>query len=272
MPGGYCSMPAAADLLAQLQREFMAALYGKRGSVAGCVRADTLAAGRRVDVYRNNLRANFHNVLALEFPVIQQLCGAEYFEQLALEFQDAQPSRRGNLHHIGAAFAAWLAGRMHGTQYEWFAGVAALEWAWQECYVAAESAGTADLSQLAGLTPAQQEALRFVITPACRVLQSQWPVWSIWRAHQPGAADDTIALEDIDLGSGECVLVLRDSQGMRLQRLSAPEATVLQALIAGQPLGTALESAVPPDQHFDPGAALQRAAALGLFTDLLITR
>ncbi len=72
----------------------------------------------RLDIYRNNLREGFVKALALGFPVIERLVGAEYFHQLAIELLRAHPSRSGNLHHGGQAVRA-LAGetiREHGVR------------------------------------------------------------------------------------------------------------------------------------------------------------
>jgi hypothetical protein len=265
-------MPKPAESLAALQAQFLALLYEDPATPADIVRSDALPAATRLDIYRNNLRGNFHKVLALEFPVIQQLCGAEYFEQLAREFQRAQPSRSGNVHHIGAGFAGWLASRMQGSGYEWFAGVATLEWAWQECYVAAEPSGRADFALLATLGEAEQEQLTFKLTPAARVLRSSWPVLSIWQAHQEDAAANGIALEDIDLTRGESVLVLRQAQGIRLHALGAGEAALLASLAEGISLGDAVELALAQDAALDLTAALQRAARLDLFSEIRVRR
>ena len=140
------------ESLASIQAQFLALLYEDSPAAPSgfahqnIVRSDALPAAARLAIYRNNLHANFHSVMALEFPVIQQLSGGDYFRQLAADYQRAQPSRSGNLHHIGVAFPAWLTERLAGTDYAWFGDVAALEWAWQECYVAAEPIGRADFA------------------------------------------------------------------------------------------------------------------------------
>jgi hypothetical protein len=207
--------------------------------------------------------------MALEFPVLLQLCGVDYFRQLTAAFQDAHPSRQGNLHHIGEAFAVWLAQQLADTDFRWFADMAAVEWAWQECYVAAEPAGSADLAQLAQLTADSQESLRFKLTPACRVVRSRWPVLSIWQAHQRLDADGGASLEHIDMHQSENLLLYRQPQGVLLQTLRDGEAVLLQQLAAGETLGAALEQALLADSSLDPVAALQRAAQAGLFIDLV---
>ena len=44
----------------------------------------------------------------------------------------------GDLHHVGAPFAAFLREQFADTGYLYLADVAALEWAYQECLVAEE--------------------------------------------------------------------------------------------------------------------------------------
>lgn len=260
-----------------MQALFLAALYADAAAPSALaeemiVRSDALSVAARLAVYRNNLRANFHSVMALEFPVVQQLSGADYFRQLAWEFQRSHPSRSGNLQHIGAAFPAWLTEQLAATAYAWFGDVAALEWAWQESYVAPEPASRADFSKLAVLSAAQQESLQFTFVPSCRLLQSRWPVLSIWRAHQELAATSGVSLEQVDLQAHENVLVLRTANAVQLHPLQDAEAALLQSLRAQQGLGAAIEAAGLIDAGFDAAAALQRAASLGVFADLRIAQ
>src|SRR5438552_18891311 len=77
--------------LRDLQRQFVGALFDEL--------PDTRAG---LEIYRNNLHEGFCKVLALEFPVIQRLVGADYFRQLGRDFLHAHPSRGGDLHAIGA--------------------------------------------------------------------------------------------------------------------------------------------------------------------------
>ncbi len=254
------------DLLAAQQQRFMALLYALETAAATpLVRSGGISAEQRFAVYRNNLASNFLNVMTLEFPVIQKLTGAAYFRQLAAEFQHSCPSRSGNLHHIGAPFSNWLTARFADSDYPWFADVAALEWAWQECYVAGEPNGRADLTRLAELSETQQESLRLELHPACRIVRSRWPVMSIWSAHQHSATTD-MNLASLDMTRAENCLILRHAGEVILHSLSDGEAILLGSLQKGDTLGLALEQAVEADADFGAGAALHRAATLGLFT------
>ena len=126
--------------LRELQLRFAAALFdGAVEPIAPHVLAGALGADARLRIYRNNLREGFRKTLALEFPVIERLVGAQYFAQLALELLTEHPSRAGNLHHVGAPLAAFLRRRFAGTEHAYLPDVAELEWACQEALVAADS-------------------------------------------------------------------------------------------------------------------------------------
>lgn len=267
-------MSQRTDSLADLQAQFLALLFDPAATNGiELIRRDAIPAQRRLDIYRNTLRGNFHDVLALEFPVIQQLSGADYFRQLAEQFQRTHPSNCGNLHHVGEPFAAWLTQQLSDTDFRWFGDVARLEWSVQQCEVAPDALRNTDFSALANLSPSQQQNLRWVLHPASRVLRSRWPVLSIWNAHQHPARSDAPRLEDIDLNLAENMLVLRQDTGhVMLHALGAGEAMLLQSLAQGATLGAAVDAAQHEETEFDATAALQHAARLGLLCEAIVRR
>jgi len=253
--------------LHDLQRRFVAALYDPAlGALGADVRDDGIDSGLRLGIYRNHLRASFLKALALEYPVIERLVGSEYFRRLALDFQAAHPSRTGNRQHIGAPFAGFLRQRFGAGRYEYFADVARLEWAYQEAQTAAD-APAFDPGALRGIAAADYARLHFEIHPACRLVDSPYPVLNIWRANQPG--DDSGAA--IDLASGAArVLVHRSGQTVGFQVLSSSEYSLLAALARGVNLGAAVDEAHRTDAAFDLGQALRRLVELGALSRLTI--
>ena len=252
-------MPTLHDL----QRRFVAALYDPApGALGADVRDDGIDTDLLLGIYRNHLHASFLKALALEYPVIERLVGSEYFRRLALDFQAAHPSRAGNMQHIGAPFADFLRQRFGAGRYEYFADVARLEWACQEAQTAADAAAF-DPAALRGITAADYARLCFELHPACRLIDSPYPVLNIWRANQPGA--DTGAA--IDLASGPArVLVHRSGQTVALQILSSSEYALLAALARGLHLRTAVDEAHRSDAAFDLGPALRRFVELAALT------
>jgi len=247
--------------LRNIQSSFAAHLFeDEPGSIIPWIRADGIDPAARLQIYRNNLHEGFQKTLALEYPVIRGLVGNDYFRQLALAFLACYPSTSGDLHHLGTPFASFLRSQFADTGYLYLADVAALEWAYQECLVAAE------LDPFDPLTlrdvPAQSYAtLRFTLRPTCRLVHSRFPVLKIWEVNQPEAAAD----ETIDLDSGpDFLLVFRTPRGIFFRRIHEDDHRLLAAFAAGHPLDEALELSLASNPHFNLGAALHRCIELGV--------
>jgi hypothetical protein len=261
--------PTAGLPLAELQRRFAAALRAPDEAapdavLLGALRDDGLPAARRLEFYRRNVQGNFLKVLALEFPAIERLGGAAWFRQAGLDFLREHPSRSGDLHGIGAPFAGFLQRRLGTTPHAYFADVAALEWAWQECLVAPDPDGSLDVGALAGVAPQDVAALRFAPHPALRLVGSRWPVFTIWDAHREPRPDGDLPAIDLD-GGGECAILRRSGAGAEARRCDPATFAWLQALAAGRTFGDAWEVATSDDAGFDVARALAEAVRLGLF-------
>lgn len=190
----------------------------------------------RLDVYRNNAWQFFATALEQTYPVLQRRVGAGYFRQLAREYRAAHPSRRGDLHWAGADFAAWLHGRMTGSGYEWLADLARLEWAVAEASVASH-ARPAPLDQLSQFDAASLADLRLTLQPSVRLVESTYPVWSVWQANQHEDA------EPVDLTQGgECCVVACLEDRPVVYRIEAIDFRLLERLARGETLGDALDA------------------------------
>jgi len=249
--------------LHELQRRFAAALFA---DVCAPSNADIhtcgIDAGARLEIYSTQLHAAFLRTLSLEFPVIERLVGSDYFKRLARQFQAVFPSRAGNLHHIGAPFAAFLAERFGGGRFDYLSHVAALEWAYQEAMIAPDAAAL-DLEALRDIAPADYARLRFALHPACRLFSSAYPVLDIWYANQPAGP----ATQIIDLANGAThALLYRRAQAVQFHLLSVARAAFLDALAHDLTLGEALDAALDLDPAFDPGALLRHVVARGVLT------
>lgn len=166
--------------LADLQRQFIDALAGE-GSAALWSAIDARAPGAqaRLAVHRNNWRSNLRHALAVSFPVVERLVGAEFFGWMADRFIDRQPSRSGNLDEYGAEFPAFIRDFSPAQSLPYLADVAQLEWL-IDAVMAAPDTMADDGSVL----------------PVGQLFASDFPVQRIWQVNQPDwCGDDAVSLD-----------------------------------------------------------------------------
>jgi len=199
---------------------------------------DATLFGAGIDVYRNNAWQFFLTALERTYPVTQRRVGADFFRQLARDYRVQHPSQHGDLHWIGAAFPAWLAARMAGTDYEWLADLARLEWAC-ETSVAAAQHDPVGLESLGRFDPDVLPGLALVLQPSLQLVASPFPIWSVWQANQ-----HDVAAAPVDLAAGaEHCAVACIADRVVVYRLEAADHRLLQHLCAGMSLGDATEAA-----------------------------
>jgi hypothetical protein len=251
--------------LRSLQARFASALLAPGHDAPECLdfaqalAGDDLAALARLRVYRNNSRLVQIDALGRTFAVLRRRVGEEFFEQLAAEYRAAHPSPRGDLHWIGERFPVWLAERLAATGYEWLVDLARLEWACEQALVAPDAAAIA-LDAL-GRIPAESLAgTTLTLHPSVHAVSSPWPVWSVWKENQPGAAGRAVDLEQ----GAEHVIVACVDGGLVLLSMAETDLLFTAELLAGRALGVALENS---------GLALDSLAPLlgRLFAEGLVT-
>ncbi len=102
--------------------------------------------------------------------------------------------------------------------------------------------------------------MRFTLDPSCRLVASPFPILRIWQVNQPDhEGDDWV---DLDAGA-DALLVRREEAGASLSQLAPGEHAFVAALVAGAPLGAALDAAQAADAAFDLGAMLRKHIASG---------
>ena len=137
--------------LREVQLGFAAALLDRDDASISAWLADHALPGRDgLNVYRNNVRETFIGALAASYPVLKRLVGDAYFRQMAMEYRRHYPSSAGNVTHIGESLPAYLETKFAGSNYDYFADVARLEWACQQT-VGAPAAAVLDTARLASL-------------------------------------------------------------------------------------------------------------------------
>ncbi|HTD04625.1 DNA-binding domain-containing protein [Undibacterium sp.] len=255
---------SAADgaSLQELQQQFAAALldFGQVDRSLPMFGGDPAMAEDRLALYRGNLNAIWSQSLASAFPVIRQLVGDVFFEQIARDYGHLYPSQHGDLVHFGAAFADYLAQLDSVAAYPYFADVARLEWLVHRSYYA-EDAPVLSLTGLAAVAVNGVEQLWLLPHPACCLHRSAWATGAIWLAHQPGSE---LAYPEL-LQADSYAVVGRPEWQVQVTEVGKAAFLALRALMKGRSLGEALEIALQEDAQFDIAQELSRWFAAGMF-------
>lgn len=212
-------------------------------------------AGRRFDVYRNNVAAGLSDALETAFPVIRKLVGDAFFRALAGVHLRAHPPASPLMMHYGDDMPAFLARFPPVSRLPYLPDIARIELALRRAYHAADVAPV-DPATIAALDPAAIAAQRMTFAPAVSLIASDWPVHAIWHANTAGGSVPA------DAGP-QAVMITRRALDPTVHLIDRNVLPVLSALIAGQPLGAAAEAG--PDDT-DPLPLLSLLLAEGAVT------
>lgn len=253
--------------LRELQQAFMeGALYEHTTPICAWIQRNGIAPQRRLAIYRNNAVQGFLQTLCTTFPVLLRLSGEDWFRHSGRRYMRQHPSRSGNIHYIGEHFPAFLDTMLAHSEYDYFADIARLEWAYQEVLVAADHASL-DIASLATVPPEQYAALTFRTHPAMRLARSRFPVLAIWKANQPGSS----ASEQIARDAGPSnVLIIRRDDHVELRELPMPDFELLAAFARGETFDLAAEHALHAAPEADLSAVLARIVRLGTLVDFTL--
>ena len=222
------------------------------------------AAGRRFNVYRNNVAVSLTEALKVAFPVITKLLGETNMDGLARLYLQAHPPSSPLMMFYGEDFPDFLGHMEQLSHLGYLADAARLELAERRAYHAADAAPL-DPARLAAVAPERLAELRLVFHPSTALVRSAFPVVTIWAMNAgelPAAAIAGWTPQD--------ALVVRPHLVVEVLRLPPGGAVFLEALTDGMTLTTAAEAAMAADAAFDLAANLAGALGAGAFSAILI--
>jgi uncharacterized protein len=264
LPGDQGTAPrhGAPSALAQHQQAFAAGLFDAAlAPQAVAPLAPHAQLEHRYALYRGNLSATWHKVLAAAYPVIAQLVGDEFFEALSKAYGRAHPSDSGDLNRFGAHFAAFLAKFPHVADLPYLPDMAALEWALHRAHYAPD-APAAGAAALAALGADDFEGCAPGLHPACTPLALSTNVVALWQAHQPGGPPFPQ-----HMASPCYCVVARPRWKTGVTPLPAASWAALAVLRDGGTFGAALDAAFEADDNFDMAGQLQCWLEAGAIND-----
>jgi hypothetical protein len=177
--------------LAELQRLFAEALLDEH---AGRGIEMHLADGAEVvqetlKNHRSGTKSARVHALSDTYPVCVRLVGKRYFRQIAWYYSERHPASYPCLGLYGEAFAAFLDNvvqvRPEAQEFPHLPDIARLEWAWREC-VWAPINDNFNIAALATVDSAAHPSVVLELLPSVRLVQSTFPIYSIWQAHRLG--------------------------------------------------------------------------------------
>ena len=230
------------------QTEFRSALLNPDAPAPECLTDGAgRPAGRRFDVYRNNVAVSLADALETAFPVVRKLVGHSNFRMLAQVFLRTHPPRSPVMMFYGAEMPEFLRTFGPTSSIGYLPDVAKLELAIRESYHAADCVPIQP-EALQILSPDALLTTRLSLAPSLRLIRSIWPVHAIWRFNTLEAADKPeMRAEDI--------AVLRKEFDPEPVLLPPCGGAFLASLIAGHTLGAAIEDA-SAEIDFDLSACL----------------
>jgi hypothetical protein len=228
------------EAFAELQQSFAAAVLGEPAELP--IRAATAArAESGLAVYRNNVMSSLIKVVAARFPAVRRVLGEYRFLESVRRFIAAEPPRSPLLLDYGDAFPQFL--RSSGSE-ACIADIADLEVASGNAYHAADAVSLPP--QAFAAIPAERLAgLRLTFHPSVSLLQSRFPIVSLWQAKQEAGG---VALPQ---ERPEAALIARPMLEVQVWNLPPGGFAFFTALRRGAIMAEAAQAAMDAAPDFD---------------------
>jgi hypothetical protein len=211
-------------------------------------------------VYRNTVLHGAVEALRGNYPVVEQILGAEMFEGVAVDHASECPPRQPVMALYGTQFADWLEQQPWIGDLPYLADVARVERLRIECLMAADAAPLSATD----VCKANLGGLSLKLHPALRFAWLSTPAMSIWLAHQR-----PLSSELTPNWKAEGALFARPKPLLvHSPRIGSAAHRMLSGIRLGETVGESLNAAARrhPDENCD--AVLASLINLGAFAAL----
>lgn len=222
------------------------------------------AAGKRYDVYRNNVTVSLIDALAAIYPAVQRITGIDFFRAMARFHVRESPPSSPLLFEYGRGFPDLIVQYEHAQMMPWLADVARIERAWLDAYHAHDAAPLAP-AQLAAIAPERLGDLVLTPHPAARIVRSEFSAVTIFAANR-----DTSPVGRIDASTPEDALITRAEFDVVVRHLPPGGAVFATSLMSGRPLGEAAAIALDAAADLDIAANIAGLIEAGAFTSIAL--
>ena len=191
-------------------------------------------AGKRFDVYRNNVVLSLIGAAEDSFPTLRKLIGEQNFRVMAGAYARAHPPSSPLMMHYGQSMPTFLEGFEPLQAYPYMPDIARLELALRRSYHAADAAAIAP-EALGQMAPDDLMAATVSFAPSVQLLRSPWPIHGIWAMNMAGGPKPEARAED--------VLITRAEFDPEPHALPMGGGDFIETLAKGQTFGAALNAA-----------------------------
>ncbi len=213
----------------------------------GLIDPNGRVAGKRFDVYRNNVVHSLIDAMGDAFPAVKKIVGEDFFDAMAGVYVRAHPPKTPMMMFYGQDFPAFLRGFGPAQSLPYLPDVAALELARRDCYHAAD-ADPADAMILTTLAPEALMETRFELVPSAVLFQSENPAHSIWQFNMVEPFQIT--------ATHEWVLLTRPEMDVMAHNLDAATYAFLRAIQNNETLAISADAGLAIDPKFDLSTAI----------------
>lgn len=217
-------------MLKQLQEQFSSDVVGLTAK-GDYIKNGRFSQKQLVQVYHNNYYVSLTEALVITYPGIIKLVGQEFFEFICRKFIKQHPHQSGDLTLFGEQLNTYIENSPECKNLPYLADIAKLEWAFELAYHA-KDVTSQDLSLLETTEPAAYSQLKFTINPGCFIVESNYPIFDIWKFD----GQDEL---DINAG-GQNVLIWKQDFEVLTEVVEADFINFLGKLQAGKNLEQAL--------------------------------
>ena len=218
------------------------------------------AAGKRYNVYRNNVTVSLINALAATFPATKRITGEDFFRAMARFHVRATPPTSPLLFEYGYDFPDFIERYEYAQDIPWLADVARIERAWLDSYHAADEEPLMPQA-MAAVPPEQLVDTVLTPHPSARILRSRFPAVSIFAANRSdGPVGRIVASEPED------ALITRPRAEVIVRHLPWGGAVFISHLMAGETLGISAAAALIDYPDFDLSVNITGMIEAGVFT------
>lgn len=231
------------------QTEFTSALLNPDQTVPeGLIDSRGRPAGKRFDVYRNNVVFSLLEAMQTAFPVIEKLVGPTNFRTMCGAFVRQHPPTSPILMFYGEAFPEFLRGFERLQSYPYMPDVARLELARRVSYHAADATPIKP-ETLGEIAPEQLMGTRFSFAPAMQIVESSHPIVDLWEFNMIENAPKPAPV-------AQTALVTRPNFDPQMVAINVGAHQFLKALQKECTLADAFEHATEQDPEFDLSTTL----------------